>query len=179
MSAPMGLWLRDLCLMTLEVENPSKWNWVFVGQAVHAQAFHPQRPLNLVVGDAASLVLVRTPYNLSGLVFRDDVLSVKGVTRQENNAKKVQSWSGPGKFDPFIGDAWGHYEFKRDGRYVFESGGDDGAIERKRGQLYRAGQLLFVDHSLIGPTFFLITSDNEICWFGGNETQCTDNRHHR
>jgi len=172
-----GVMLKDRCLMTLDGEYPSKCKWVLVGQAVHVQPFHPQRPLNLVVGDAASLVLVRAHYNLSGLVFRDDVLSVKGVTRQENNAKKVQSWSGPRKFEPFVGDAWGHYEFKRDGHYVFESGGDGTDEPRKRGQLYRAGQLLFVDHSLIGPTFFLITSDNEICWFAGNETQCTDNRH--
>src|SRR5262249_23761445 len=165
-----GVILKERCLMTIEGEYPSKCDWVFVGQAVHVQPFRAERPLR-------SLAVLLRGNKLRGLIPRDDVLSAKGVTRKENNAKKVKSWSGPRKFEPFIGDAWGHYEFKRDGRYVFESGGDGSDEPRVHGRLYRAGQLLFVDHSLIGPTFFLITSDNEICWFAGNETQCTDNRH--
>src|SRR5262249_56503837 len=88
-----GVMLKDRCLMTLDGEYPSKCDRVLVGQAVHVQPFHPQRPLKQVVGDAASLVFVRAHYSLSGLVFRDDVLSVKGVPRQENNAKQVRSSS--------------------------------------------------------------------------------------
>src|SRR5262252_1312233 len=64
---PNAVVLRDLCLMTLDGEYPSECNWVRVGQAVHIQPFHPERPLNLVVGDAANLVLVCAEYNLSGL----------------------------------------------------------------------------------------------------------------
>ncbi len=169
---PNGVILKQQCLMTVDGEYPNKCNWVFVGEAVRVQSFQPKRPLNRLAGNAGDLVLVRTD-RLSGLVSRSDVLSVKGITRQENNATPVQSWSGAKKFEVFIGDAWGTYEFKGDGRYVFRSGGDGSSEPPNSGRLYRAGRLLFVDHSLIGPTFLLITLDKKICWFAGNESQCT------
>jgi len=157
--------------MTLQGEYPSECRPVFVGEAVHVQPFRAERPLS--PGDPANLVLVHAGI-LRGLVPRDDVLSVKGVTRKENNATKIKSWSGAKNFNTFIGDAWGNYEFTRDGHYVFQGGGDDSSEPPKRGRLYRAGQLLFVDHSLLDSTFFLITSDNKICWFAAIETQCTE-----
>ncbi|SRR6266568_208880 len=168
-----GVILKEQCLMTVNGEYPSNCNWVFIGQAVRVQSFRPKRPLNPLAGNPADLVLVRTG-ELSGLLSRSDVLLVKGVTRQENNASPIQSWSGPMKFGTFIGDAWGTYEFKRDGRYVFQSGGDNSSYPPETGRLYRAGRLLFVDHSLIGPTFFLITFDKKICWFPGGESQCIE-----
>jgi len=168
-----GVILREQCLMTLQGEHPSECSRVFVAQAVHVQPFRAERPLSPSAGDPANLVLVHAGI-LRGLIPRDDVLSVTGVTRKENNATKLKSWSGPKNFNTFVGDAWGNYEFQRDGRYVFQSGGDDSEEPPERGRLYRAGLLLFVDHSLLESTFFLITPDNKICWFAAIETQCTE-----
>lgn len=162
-----GVALKEQCLMTLERQYPAKCDLVSVGQVVNLESFLPKPP--------PDLVLVRTsPRDARGWLPRADVLPIKGVTRQENGATPIHSWSGPSKLETFIGHAWGTYEFGQDGRYVFWSGGDGTLDPSKSGRLYRAGPLLFVDHSVMGPTFLLLTPDRKVCWFAAGETQCAD-----
>jgi hypothetical protein len=110
---------------------------------------------------------------VSGWIKKNYLLLINGSTRVSNNAVIVKQWDGPYELETYIGDAWGYYIFNSDGSYTFEAGGDESSDPVKTGHMYRAGNLIFVEHSLTGPMFFLLANDRRLCWSDGYEMQCS------